>query len=812
MKKPIRRTLKILGWLVGGLVILVVVAIGALVIWLSTSEPQIDGTVVVDGLSSPVQIVRDENYVTHIKAENPQDAYFALGYAHAQDRLPQMEQMRRLGAGRLSELIPAEFAIEFDKLTRTLGLYRLAEQAYQDMSPEAQAVLEAYAAGVNAYLDTHEGAWSPALYMRLPLSLDLDDYRPEPWRPADSLVWGKVMAIFLAGWNFMLEIERLQVEQMLGPELAAEFFPEYPGSEYGPTLPAEQQSMLLRDWRRVVAAIPEPMRTPWDASNAWVVDARHTDTGAPLLANDPHLRHSLPGTWYLTHLEAPGMNLVGGTTPGVPLIVVGHNGRIAWGFTTSHSDMADLFVERIDPDDPNAYLTPEGAQPFEVREETLHLANGETETFTVRVSRHGPIISDLRPEDTEALLDDDQVVALAAPYLFSPDRTAEGMLGINQATDWDGFVAAASLFNAPQQNMHYADVDGNIGLYAPAWVPIRAAGDGTVPSPGWTGEYDWTGRIPIEGLPRRLNPNNGVLVNANNRLVDDDYPYFLGHTYIPAYRSDRIHQMLAARETHDIASFQVMQHDTLSLEVAKMLPLYLDAEFRDPRARMAADMLRGWDGDMSADAAEPLIYAAWDRAMPRTLFADELTTLFEDGARGGDTLIANVFSGQDHWCDNVDTDAVEDCAWAKEQALLAGLDLLTGLYGDDMADWRWGAAHRADFRHQIFSMIPLIGGWLDASVETGGSGSTVMAGGTRGGGDAPFRNGHGGGFRAVYDLSDLGNSRFSMAPGQSDNPFSAYWAHLAEPWRDGVYFTIATETDAVGYAAIGRLILQPAAQ
>lgn len=811
--RVLRRGVRLVVWLTGSLVMLVLLLIGAAVIWLSTSEPQVDGELQLAGLSAPVTVLRDARGIVHIRAENDADAYFALGFSHAQDRLPQMEQMRRFGAGRLSEVVHFDSVVELDKFARTLGLYALAEQSYDTLEPPVRDAIDAYTAGVNAYLATHEGAWSPTLYLRIPPSLDFDDYQLQPWKPADSLVWGKLMAIFLAGWNFSHEIERIQVEEVLGPELTEEYYPGLPESQYGPTLPAAQRATRdgNADWRAATADIPPLFRRPWDASNAWVVDGTRTESGMPLLANDPHLRLGLPGTWYLAHIQTPTLDIVGATTPGVPFHILGHNGNIAWGFTTTHSDMADTFIEEVNPDEPTEYLTPDGWQPFTARAETFTYANGETETLEVRVTRHGPVISDLRADEAERMLDENQVLALQAPYLKLGDTTPNGMYWINRATDWRSFLRAARMFVAPQQNMHYADTAGNIGFVAPAHVPIRAGGDGLAPAPGASGEFDWIGRIPFFGLPQSYNPQHGLIVNANNRVVDADYPYYLGSTYDYPYRSDRIHQMLDGESALTVADFRAMQHDTLSLEALQLLPLLLDAEFRDPRAQHAAAILSAWDGDMAADRVEPLIFEAWAREISRAIPQDELGELADEVFSRKPDFVAQVLTDLPHWCDDVTTEAVEDCDQVREESLVAALDFIADRFGEEFSEWRWGEAHMASFSHQALGRIPLLGSWLDGSVPTGGSWATVMRGGTPFGNDQnPFLNVHGAAFRAVYDLSDLEQSMFSMAPGQSDNPYSPYWSHLAEPWASGEYFPIPTSWALAEDGAADRLTLTPA--
>ncbi len=454
---------------IGGVALLVCMIVGGGGLYLLSSLPQLDGRIAVRGPMGEVRIARDADGVPLITAANDEDAAFGLGFAHAQDRLFQMELQRRYGAGRLAEIFGPQ-ALATDRQMRVLGLYRAAEAEIPTLSPAVRRAVEAYAAGVNAFLATRRGA--------LPPEFLLLRFRPDPWRPADSLVWGKLMDLELAG-NYRGELQRARLARSVSPDDLAVLYPEYP--KEAPTTLAELAAIYRRlPLDRLYAALP-PLVGPIYASNNWVVDGAHTDSGKPVLANDPHLGFAAPGFWYLARLKTPQHEIAGGTVAGVPVVVVGHNERIAWGFTTTGGDVEDLFIERLDPADPNRYLTPDGSAAFATREELIKVRGAEPVTMTVRGTRHGPVLSDVLPEGTA---ESGYVLALQTSFLDADDRSAEALWNIDRARDWGGFRAALANFTGPQQNMVYADVDGTIGFIAPARIPIRKSGNGWLPVPG----------------------------------------------------------------------------------------------------------------------------------------------------------------------------------------------------------------------------------------------------------------------------------------------------------------------------------------
>ena len=757
---------------------LILLGTGGSALWLFSSLPDVDATETVEGLVAEVEIIRDAHGIPHIRADNDEDAYFALGYVHAQDRLWQMDSMRRLGSGRLSEVI-GKRGLRSDRYMRMLGLGRLAQSQYQRMQAPVRRALEAYAAGVNAWLKTRSGTLPPEF-----LALG---YTPEPWRPADSLLWGKMMAIKLSG-NWPDELLRARLAPRLEPQPIDELWPPTPAG--GPvTTSALFQELPLGE---LAAAIPGPSGLPRGASNAWAVGGELTESGKPLLANDPHLGFAAPILWYLAVIQAPGLSVSGATVPGVPFTILGHNGAIAWGMTSTQADLEDLFIERVDPENHGRYLSPDGPLPFKTRREEIAVDGGETVTMTVRHTRHGPVISDVLGKAGEEAAGAGKVIALAATYLVGDDLTPQALYGVNRAAGWEDFTAALEDFHAPQVNLIYADTHGNIGFIAPGHVPIRRSGRGRVPHPGWSGEADWTSFVPFDELPKAFNPATGRIANANNSIVPPDYPYLITDDWEAPYRVRRILDLLDGGQPHSTATMTAIQGDRLSLMARHLLPLMLPIEADSPKARQALELLAEWDGTMARDRPEPAIFSTWLRQLNDDVYGDDLGDLLNSYWTLRPRFIASVLTEKRHWCDNVDTAGIEeDCPSLLKASLERALDDLGKRLGNDMASWRWGDIHKAKFKHPLFSGIPLIGALADLGIETGGGNYTVMRGASRvNDPQHPFDHIHGPGYRAVYDLSDLSKSHFMIATGQSGNPLSGHYRDLMESWRDGKYLRL----------------------
>jgi len=802
---------RFLAWTLGSLLLLASLAVGGGSLWLRGSLPDLEGNHDIAGLEAPVEVLRDADGVVTIRAGNELDAARALGYVHAQDRLWQMDFMRRTGAGRLSEVIGRE-TLELDRLLRGLGLYRAAEANLAQLSLEARALFEAYGEGVNAFIAEPGGPWPPEFHLLRS--------EPEPWRPADSLVWGRLMALQLSG-NWSDEIRRLRLAERLTPEQIDFLWPAYPGDApvtLGGPKPEKRTQRThgqdRTDYSRlaVVAGNPADILpwawTPKDASNLWVLSGERTESGKPILANDPHLSLEAPGLWYLVRIESPGLTLAGATTPGVPLLLAGHNGHIAWGFSTTHGDTQDLFIERPSKDKPGHYDTPDGPRPFVVREETIEVRGEAPHRLTLRETRHGPVLSDLRPSYAEAL-PDGHLLALAWPALRADDRSAEALYRLNRARDWPGFLAAMKDFHSPLQNIGYADTGGTIGFLAAGRIPLRKNGDGRAPQPGWTGTGDWRGFIPFAELPQVKNPPDGRLINANNPIVGAGYPHLITADWPDPHRARRIERLLDSEAPATIDGSRLIQQDIVSLGAARLLPLLLDPvpTPSDDRAAFALKLLREWDLRMSRERPEPLIFTAWMAALTDALLADELGHSGGGFRRTEADLLADILTKGQAWCDDVATPEPEDCASQAAAALTTALEGLEQRFGSHMGGWRWGKAHVAGFPHPVLRHVPILGNWLGFAVEADGGFYTVNRGGARLGGplETQFEDVHGPGFRAVYDLADLDNSRFMIATGQSGNPLSALYGSLARRWRDGHYLKLVGD----GKAAKHRLTLNP---
>ena len=703
--------------------------VGGAALWWSLPGGDIEEY--IPGLSAAVHIGLDADGVPRIKAATAADGAAALGFVHARDRMFQMELMRRAASGRLSELLGGS-TLRLDRAMRVLGVRHRAEADVAGLDPETLAMLDAYSRGVNAWIARRGRFAAPELVVL---------GRPEPWTPVDSLLWGKMMALYLAG-NWRGELARAEVMQRLPPERVRALWPQQ-----SPLADASSAAGIGAAAARVAAAVPafpEPFTWPDLASNEWAVDGAHSSTGGPLLAGDPHLGYGFPGIWYLARIETPQGVLAGATAPGVPFLVIGHNGHIAWTFTTAGADTQDVFIET--PAGEGFYMTPSGPLPFLRREEVIHVRFGADEALTVRETRHGPVLSDLDEPGGP-------VFAVAMANL-QPGDAAPGLLAINQATTVAEAGRAAALVVAPVQNLLVADRDG-IGQFTTGRVPVRAGGDGTVPSDGADGRHDWTGFASGDALPHVVNPALGRIVNANERVAGADFPVFMGQDWFGAWRARRIHALLDARTTHGVQSFAAMQVDAVDAFAQAVLPRLLETKAADEPSRKALLALQRWDGWMRVDRAQPQLFGAWMRAFYGALLARDAIPPAAAGAPA-DVIADALGDGAERWCGRA-------C-----DTLLSSS--LSEAARDFDADAHWGDVHQAEFRHPLLGRLPLIGLWFSPHVGQPGNATTVFAGGMF----APdWAAVHGPSFRGVFDLADLDRSLFSLAPGQS--------GHLARP-------------------------------
>lgn len=735
-----------------GLLLIVAIALGGGYLWLRGSLPQIDGNIAIAGktLRRDVTIGRDAFGMVEIKAESDQDAAFALGFAHAQDRLFQMDAMRRYGSGRLSEIIgPAMLAT--DRKMRILGLRRQAEAQYQSASPGLRNLLDAYTAGVNSFMTQHRGT--------LPPEFLLLRYRPEAWSPVDSLIWGRLMALQLSG-NWRDELFNARLKQTVPPAL------------FDLLTDRSSQSASI-DWLGRSRA----------ASNNWVIAGKLTASGKPILANDPHLGLTAPSPWYLARIVTPDRVLTGATAPGLPLLVIGTNGKVAWGFTTTTSDTEDVFDERLSTGDPARYDTPDGPAAFETRQERIKVKGEADVMLTVRHTRHGPVISDAGDVSPKP----GHVLALGWAALQPGDRTPDALLAMNRAANAAQFETALHDFIAPQQNIVFADVAGDIGFVAAGRVPVRRRlyDKSLLPVPGWTGTTDWTGMIDFDALPQLHDPQSGWIATANNDVSTYAKGGFFGIGWDSDARYRRIAEVLTqSPKLLDLAQTVTLQSDIESTPLKTAVQSWLPQLTAGAHTVIVA-ALAAWDGRMDRHRPEPLIATAWVDHLARRVLADDLGPLFDNWWFWQFDTLHRAMSDE-AWCDDIKTPTVETC---RQQIALALDDALAELerhYGGDWRKWQWGDAHRVGFTHPIWRNVPLLRDWLDADLPTDGDNATVSRGSPLPSkGDGLYPHVHGATLRFAIDLGQPDQPLFALAGGQSGNPLSSHYDDLLKPWRDG---------------------------
>lgn len=758
-------------WLraVAAVFLLLILSILGLGVYLRTGLPDLTGRVAVAGLQHEVGVYRDEDGVPHIFARTAADGYRALGYVHAQDRLFQMDLMRRLASGRLAEAI-GSMGLENDRFMRTLGLRSLATRDFLDLSVETRAALIAYAEGVNSYLYQRSGALPPE-YLLFPA--------PAPWTPTDSLLWGKLMGMALSG-NWRDEALRVR---MLGAGMP----PETVDLLFGRVAPPKKLAHGSADfWRRLdpamgraLASLP-PIAEPRTASNAWALSGSRTESGKPLLASDPHLSLTMPSLWYLARIVTGDGVRVGATAPGVPFLILGHNDHMAWGMTTTGADTQDLVIERLSEGRDDAVDRPlYGPDVLESQTETIRVRWASDETITVRHSRNGPILSDL-PGLTANIAKDRHLVALRATFLMPGDRSADALMGLNNASDWGGFTAALSLLSAPMQNFIMASEDGTIGMLSAAKIPLRRDYDGWLPAAGWLREGEAGGFAPTALLPQWRDPKHGYIANANNPVVSPDYPVMIALNWDDSFRGDRLAEQLDTAQHRRVEDEAALQMDTLSPFAVSLLKALDGWEPTDADAAKALQELRAWDKHMRARDRAPLLFARFAQNLTEAVLADDLTALSATDTsrrpwRPRPGVILALIKADSPLCDDSRTPAIETC---RDQI---GLALRQAGRATGSGE-TWGAVHIARHDHPVFGRIPVLGLLFGRSFPSDGGNDTLLRMASR---DGSFIGVHGAGFRAVYDLADLDRSGFVISTGQSGHVFSPYYSFFLDRARDG---------------------------
>lgn len=760
--------------ILAGLVLVVALVVGNR---LYASLPQITGTASFDGLHAEAQILRDGHGVPHIFADSEHDAFFTLGVAHAQDRLWQMEITRRTIRGRLAEILGSR-ALDADIFFRTLGLGPASDTALANLPANVRLALEAYAAGINAVIEAPGFVPPPEFQILM--------YQPEPWTPADTVVVYKAIALDLFG-NAFQEPRRAALIARLGEERAAEFIGRYPDDA--------PRSLSMSDLGLEEQADPPATDTPppaigpedtgRDGSNNWVLAGSRTQSGFPVLANDPHLGLRAPAIWYLARITTPNGSAVGATLPGTPFITLGRNDHIAWGFTNTGPDVGDLRPVT------EADITAS-------REELIRVRFSDDVTIVRRETALGPVLD---PEHFDYALEGAELVALQWMLDEPNDATAGVGYNILRGRNWEDFVDAVRGFVAPQQNMVFAHREGDIGFYAPARIPVRDT-DG-----------NWVSTIPFEELPHTRNPERGFIATANNMIVPDGYPHYITGEWYGVSRIRRIYEGIEARRRHNLDSMALLQTDTVSDMARRVLPTLLQAEPDTDAGRRALEMLQQWDADMAVDRPEPLIYAAWMRELSRAVYADELGGQFEDWYGDRRIFMTDVLTGPlAHWCENRLTGEATSCRQLMGPALDAAMQQTMERYGDGMSGWRWGDMHYARHAHTPFSDFPVLRNWFTIETPVPGDGSTVNVAHyswrTPG-----YTVVHGASYRALYDMAAPDSSRFMITTGQSGNVLSRHYADLAPKWGRGEYIEIPTGwTPEIAPDGVRVLRLQPGSQ
>ncbi len=809
---------RILLWLLL-VVVLMAAAVVAFAYFVARSAlPQLDGNLAVKGLSAPVKVTRDSHGVPAIEAATLEDLFLAQGYVTAQDRLWQMDIMRRFAAGELSEILGQD-TLKIDREQRILGLRAAARKSLQAASARDRAYFDAYARGVNAFIESHESS--------LPIEFRILKYRPNPWQAEDSIVIANEMVKDLNYYTFGDTLAREKILARLGPELTADLYVNRSWHDRPPTVmradvdDKDQENQGDSDDDDDDDAGPDTSVTRqrggaaeiWtqhaseavNGSNDWVVSGAHTVTGKPLLSNDMHLGHNMPNLWYEAHLkcvnQSSSLDVAGVTLPGMPYVIVGHNQRIAWGFTNVGPTVTDAFIENFNAQ--GAYQTPQGWQQPEHRAEVIHVKDRPDVTVGVKITRHGPIITDILPGETR------QIALRWTLY----DGLRMPFFDVDTAQNWEDFRKAFSQLDAPGQNVVYADVDGNIGYQTTGRVPIRAAGDGSLPVSGADNAHEWTGYIPFDKLPSIYNPPSGVIATANGRITPDGYPNSISAEWEAPWRTERIYHVLESGRKFAASDMLALQNDIHSendLFAAERFVYAIDhAAKPSARAKQAADLLRNWDGRMLGSLAAPTIAVRSAGELTRLLLEPRLGSAPEDPKQQEEVLSWKTYHWemQTVWLQNVLLHQPK--RWLPEkypnydELLTAAVEAAVSRpeVPQDLASWHWGSANALDIEHPVLGKIPLIGRWAAPGIkEQSGSGYTVKA-------VTPH---HGPSERFTANLADLDQSTLNTVTGQGGNFLSPYYMDQWKAWYEGSTFTLPFTSQAVQATGAHRLVLEPA--
>ena len=811
-----------------GLIGLIVLSVVVVYYLASRSLPNYDKTLRVLEVTAPVEIVRDNANVPHIFASESApdtDVFFGLGYAHAQDRLWQMIMLRRTAQGRLSELF-GERTVAIDAVLRRLDIYTLAGQSVEAQDADTLTSLRAYANGVNARLNEINedalGRGAPEMFLfKSPVA---------PWQPADSISIIKLMALQLSS-HLEEEVLRARTSLILPDDARLrDILPDVPGT--GTAALPEYSSLITGPLPRYAAgpALPDVPFSPFKkrafagASNAWAAAPTRSASGATLLANDPHLGFSAPSIWYLARLELATGGVIGATIPGVPAVLTGRSATLGWAITSSYLDDQDVYIERINPDNPEEYQTPAGFRPFLTRKSIVSIKDAPPITLTLRWTDNGPVLPGSH-NNLGSITPPGHVTSLAWTLLSSRDTTMSSALGLMRAKSVQDAIGLSEDYIAPSLNLTLVDQDA-IAMKTIGAIPRRNVehqSQGRMPTPGWRNENRWQGRMPFGSNPEFVSPRGGILGNTNNKIVDRPFPNHISFTWGDSQRVQRWQRLMQSRQVHTRDSFIEAQLDPVSTTARTLLPL-IGAElwFTEEAApegtperqrQRALALLAGWNGEMNEHLPEPLIYATWLRTLGIRLIQDELGPLVSEFDHIDPLFVERVFrnvEGASIWCDVIQSAPVETCPDMASLALDDALIWINERYGTALESLRWGDAHQATHDHQALGKVPVLRYFMNIRQSTSGGDNTLLRGRTSGTDPDPFHNVHGAGYRGVYDFADPDSSVFVTSTGQSGHFLSRHYDDLAQLWRRGEYIPMSLDEELARAAAVGVTRLEPA--
>ena len=794
--------------LLGSAVILLVV-FGAMVVFgsrlLKKSLPQTDGEQSLSILSQSVTVYRDEYGVPHVFAQNEDDLWRAAGYVAAQDRLWQMDFTRRAVRGALSEIF-GEATLAEDKFLRTWGFNRIAKRIAENLSPQSRRMLEAYAEGVNAFIEKNKS--------RLPLEFSILQYKPEPWKIEDSIGFIRLMA-FNLNFAWFFEPALGKVADRYGLPMTMEIFPAV--LENTPAIVAETPKGIgarLDDFFQLALRTRAKLGMPPAVlgSNSWAVSGARTTSGKPLLANDPHLGLTLPAVWYEMHLVAGSeLEVAGVTLPGLPGVVLGHNRDIAWGFTHGMIDDLDFYLEKINSTNPDEYWRDGVWKKMEVLEEYISIkGRREPELFKIRSTIHGPVVDAIN-----AVAQNDSLAVTFRWTGFEATDEMRATCMLNRAKSWNEFLEAMRYFQVPNQNAIYADVAGNIGYYSCGFVPIRRDGKGYLPYRGWENSGDWIGMIPFEQMPHVYNPPQNFVATANNLITGKNYPFYISNAWEPTGRIERITELIAPDDKIDVKKFQQMQNDVVSMHARRMLPLLLkllNGAALNEEEKNACLLLNTWDGNETPESVPAALFQIWTEEFLLATIKDEMgDTLFNAYAAWSTLAIRAVEYLAQHpessWFDNRATPEIETAPAIVRASFRKALQFLRAQFGDIMGDWQWGKIHQLKLQHALGKHQPLDQIFNAGPFPVGGSADTINKGEYRL--TEPYAVVAGPSVRRIVDLANPESSWSVIPGGQSGQSFSEHYQDQIDLWLQGKYRTVSMRREVVAANSKNTLVLQP---